>query len=284
MSPLNVIYQDELPWLTLSVCVSISGAAIEFFILCQLFIANKNKFRSNKESCSNNIGLVLVTIYTFLVFLNCACHGLIQTNVFTGIHHRSFSVTWCSSGSVIYISLLTMNYGLLDIIFLHRIQSTFRGSIYAYPRWVYWTYLIVIVSVAISAWTLQFMNIFVFKFGYNLYVDRDSGFAFCTSDATINLSLVLKICGFFGQLMANLSLLCMFVHGLWRLNAGMIAQFMKNSIGQSPSPLSPSSISPAHAQVESQSVSTTGMDIVLEQWNRKHWRLLDLILHFIVQL
>ena len=140
--------------------------------------ARSRKSKSKQSiSSSPSIGYVLMVIYQLSVIIT-GMGACIRTNVLNSIGLGSeYNLTRCMVGLVIVHCFSIANYILINIFYLYGIQSIFKGTRFAYNKWVYRA---LVAWIIVSHAAIMIFAMVLATLPYKLQYYPGSKIAFCT--------------------------------------------------------------------------------------------------------
>ena len=251
-----------------SIFVSIALVLHVIFQICRVA-----KSSIDESTVKNKSGYILITIYLFTTIMIGLIYCFVRSNMFTGLNVSQFNQSRCLSGVILGYIFGGSNYMLLNIIFLHRVYLSFKGSAFAYRTCTYRVLFICIIFIV-----FPLIIIIISASGddtFTFYYDPNTLIGFCASgnitDTSVNFVSITVVIAAIMQPLISIALLFMFVKGLWILNKQMMETFLQDriemDISKSTTPQNSPSLSPSTSDLNSN--SNVSMDIVLDQWGKQ---------------
>ena len=160
-------------------------------------------------------------------FIQSILYLTLSSNMLTQ-HNLRFTTARCEVGYWINTMFIGLNYIILCSLFLHRIYSLFKDSMFEYNKWIYRAFIVVLIGVLpILYILLNAPQITSTK--HEIVYDPQTNLAMCLqwpSGTSSMITLIVVI--LMGITLPSLSigLLILFLRGLWRLNGHRIEHFL----------------------------------------------------------
>ena len=199
-------------------------------LICAVLLIHLSRICHRQQRKQTTTIYILVIVYNILTLIACLSFGFLRTNLFTFIPIDKFTPTQCHIGYWLQYIPISLATTFLYLLFIYRIDLSFRGTLYAYRPCIIKFYYIITIILEINFIITRSLGIlrdgpWAVSYHDDISILHCSKTTSSTTTRTLSQLLSAGI-GLFATLFMNISLLYMFARSLWKVRKDTVAAYM----------------------------------------------------------